>query len=119
MMRMLLSILAVGLLSGCQTTGGAKGEVQAYCPKWPEWPSDLSKPKIVKSAPCSGQGYACLAAQIDEAGNVTDVQVVRTDSADYGLACAAVLKRWHFEPARRGSTPVAVTYFLFVRGVAQ
>lgn len=119
MKRILLSMLAAGLLCSCQTTGSPKPEEQTYCPEWPELPSDVSKPKIIKSEPCvrhgmSG-GFACFSAQIDENGNVKDVHVDRSDPLDFGLACADVLRRWRFEPARRGSTPVAVAYHLFVK----
>jgi len=119
---MLLSISMGVLLSGCATTASGKNEFKAYCPDAPEWPSDVTKPKVVKQeAPPAASRYgttrACLAVQIDEAGNVTDVQVVRTDSQDFGSASAAAVKRWHFEPARRGSTPVAVTYHLIMNSM--
>lgn len=116
---MLLSILLAVLLSACATTAGEKAGLQAYCPDAPEWPSDLTKPKLIKhEAPPPASRYgitrACLAVQIDEAGNVAGVQVVRADSPDFGSASADAVRRWQFEPARRGSTPVAVTYHLSV-----
>lgn len=119
---LLLSILVAALLSGCVTTDKGKTNLQTYCPEVPEWPSDLTKPKAVKhEAPPPADRYgvtrACLAVQIDEAGNVTGVQVVHADSPDYGSTFAGAVRRWQFEPARRGSTPVAVTFHVAVESV--
>ena len=120
MKQIVLSILVAVLLGNCQTAARQEAERQAYCLNELAWSSDLSRPKIIKSEPPTGYRYgggvlrACLAVQIDEAGNVTGVEVIRTDSSDFGSACAAALRRWHFEPARRGSTPVAVTYRIFM-----
>lgn len=120
----LLSILAAILLGSCQTTGNQSAEMQAYCPTQSDWPTGVSKPKVIKSEPPAGylRGHppvlrACLAVRIDEAGNVTDAQVIRTDTSDFGSACAVALMRWKFEPAKKDSTPVAVTYHLFMRSV--
>ncbi|HEY9420657.1 MAG TPA: TonB family protein, partial [Thermoanaerobaculia bacterium] len=55
---------------------------------------------------------ACLSVRVDEAGNVTDAQVVRADTPEFASACVDALKGWRFEPAKRGSTPVAVTFRL-------
>jgi len=97
---MLLSILVVAPLSGGATTAKSqeKGDLQTYCPV-PEWPSDLTKPKVVKyEAPPPAEQYgvtrACLTVQIDEAGNVTEVQVVRSDSPDFGSSSAAAVRQW-------------------------
>jgi len=101
--------------------GGEISDRPADCVNEVEWPSDLSIPNVIKSVPPSGylRGHsyylhACLTAQIDESGDVTDVQVVRADNPDFGAACAAALKNWKFEPAKRGSTPVAVSYQIFM-----
>lgn len=117
---MLLSILMGALLGGCVTAAGGKADLNAYCPDAPEWPSDLTKPKVVKyEAPAPADRYgvtrACFAVQIDEAGNVTGVQAVRADSEDFAATSATAVRRWQFEPARRGSTPVAVTYLISVK----
>lgn len=117
---MLLWILIAVLLSGCVTTADGKADLQAYCPFVPEWPSDLTKPRLVKhEAPPPANRYgvtrACFAVQIDEAGHVTEVRLVRTDSPEFASAAAPAVRRWQFEPARRGTTPVAVTYPVWVK----
>lgn len=116
---MLLPIVVVILLSGCATSANEKSDLQSYCPA-PEWPSDLTKPKKLSGmnpppANRFGVTRACLEVQIDEAGKVTGVEVIRADSPDFGSASATVLRQWQFEPARRGSTPVAVTYHVTVK----
>jgi TonB family protein len=124
MKQIMLSILVAVLLGNCQTAARQEVERQAYCLNTLEWPSDISRTKIVKSEPPTGYQYggvlrACLTVQIDESGNVTGVEVIRTDSSDFGSACVAALRRWHFESARRGSTPIAVTYHIFMRSMVQ
>ena len=107
-----------------QTTDGQSFEMRPYCPSAPEWPSDVTKPKVVKrelpSVYVRGNPYvlrACLAVRIDEVGNATDVQVDRADTQHFGSLCADALMRWKFEPAKRDSTPVEVTYHLFIKSV--
>jgi TonB family protein len=100
-----------------QTTGGQGVETRPDCSSAPEGASDWIKPKVVHSELPSvyvrGNPRvlrACLTARIDETGKVTDVQVIHADSSYFGSACAEALMRWKFEPAKRGSMPIAVTY---------
>ncbi|PTX91477.1 TonB family protein [Opitutus sp. ER46] len=52
------------------------------------------------------EGSATVVALIDARGTVTDVKVVAASVPEFGLATAAALERFDFEPARLNGKPV-------------
>jgi protein TonB len=67
-------------------------------------------PRYPESARRQGiTGTTTLLFEVLENGRVGEVQIeVSAGHADLDLAAAAAIKKWRFEPARRGQKPVAV-----------
>jgi protein TonB len=67
-------------------------------------------PRYPESARRQGiTGTTLLLFEVLENGRVGDVQVERSAGhPDLDLAAVEAIKKWRFEPARRGSRPVAV-----------
>ena len=56
------------------------------------------------------QGSVWLECVVNEAGDISDVQVTRSLDKEYGLDGEAIsaARQWKFEPGRKDGKPVAV-----------
>lgn len=75
------------------------------------------KPRYPDSARRAGvQGVTLLKVRVLENGSVGETFVERSAGhPDLDRSAAEAVKRWRFEPARRGSEPIAVWVLLPVR----
>ena len=113
----LLSILAVGDLAG-QTSaesrdvaGGsaAASTVSAPVRTPPRPKSELKIAYPLAMSEGRLEGEARVAFEIDEAGKVRNVRVLRANHYDFGWAATEGIKRWSFEPATENGRPVVTS----------
>ena len=98
--RIALGLFLPALLGAMEPTGrpdqGPKPKVQVE----PEYPANLKAQRIT--------GFVNLAAVIDESGNVKNLVVQRASREEFGLAAAAAVAQWKYQPATKGGNVCAV-----------
>lgn len=53
-------------------------------------------------------GLVTVSCLIDEKGNVTEPEVIKTSNAAFSQPAVDALKKWRFKPAKKDGTPVAI-----------
>ncbi len=63
-------------------------------------------PNLDRKVREAGRGTVHVIFIVDKRGRVQDPQVQRTDNSVFSAAALAAVKRWKFEPGKRGGEPV-------------
>jgi protein TonB len=98
-------------------TGGGSGNGEALSATARPLGGYQVKPRYPETARRAGaQGVTTLRVRVLETGRVDDVLVEKSSGfRDLDLAAIEAVKKWLFEPARRGKDPVAVDVMLPVK----
>lgn len=104
-----LALLALprGLRAQQATTGSATDTAEAGAELVPPRLIEHPEPAYPAEALRDGRSAAVeLELSIAESGVVLDARVVRSGGADFDRAALDVVRRFRFEPAKRGTTPI-------------
>jgi len=77
----------------------------------PEYPSDLRRDGV--------SGMVMVKCTIDEQGNVTEPEVLKSSNAAFDKPAVDAVKKWRFKPAKQDGTPVAIKVTIPVKFVCE
>jgi protein TonB len=77
----------------------------------PEYPSEMKANGV--------SGLVMVKCMIDEQGNVSGTDVVKSSNEKFDRFATDALKKWKFKPARQDGTPVAVQVTIPIKFVAE
>lgn len=66
----------------------------------PDYPATLKRDGV--------SGIVTVKCTIDEKGDVTETEVVKSSNAAFDEPAVAALKKWKFKPAKQDGNPVAI-----------
>ena len=77
----------------------------------PEYPRELKANGV--------SGLVMVKCMIDEQGNVSGTDIVKSSNAQFDRFATDALKKWKFKPARQDGTPVSVEVTIPIKFVAE
>ncbi|HTO02750.1 MAG TPA: energy transducer TonB [Opitutus sp.] len=77
----------------------------------PEYPREMKENGV--------SGLVMVKCTIDEQGNVSEADVVKSSDRTFDKFATEALKKWKFKPARQDGTPVAMQVTIPIKFVAE